>query len=565
MNHTCMRERWFSTVLVCFLTVLVVSFSLSPFLVPHAEATEKEIIIIFKGQILPLTAPIKQVGNVYTLTGDIYGAIHLVEVDDIVLDGAGYTLQGDGTGIGIVITEESSVVIKKLRLKGFDTGIQLRICSNILISGNTIEDNNCGIKLESSSKVIISENNITENNQGILLVQYTERYPPSSENTISGNLIKNNDYGIKSESSSNNNLISGNHIENNRFRGIWLEDSPNNTISENNVNANNFGIFVSGIWPNYDLKNKIIQNNLTNNKRGICLFDCYNNILRNNSMVNNELGFIVSTHELSYMINDVDASNTVDGKPIYYLVNRQGMEVSGDAGYVTLVNCTGMIVHNLNLTGRQGILLAYTKNSTITKNILENKETGILLVRSFDNTISGNVIKNNSYGIYFDDSYNNTIFGNNILNNDVGIYFDGPVPFRLCSNNTIHHNNFINNTKHIEDIHWSVPFSGLAINIWDNGREGNYWSDYNGTDANGDGIGDTPYVIDENNRDHYPLMNPVVISESSDEENPISATEPFPIAWIVAAIAIIAIGGAALLVYFRRIKKNKRELGGPQV
>jgi hypothetical protein len=38
---------------------------------------------------------------------------------------------------------------------------------------------------------------------------------------------------------------------------------------------------------------------------------------------------------------------------------------------------------------------------------------------------------------------------------------------------------------------------------------GNYWSDYNGTDSDGDGMGDTPYIIDENNQDSYPLMAPI--------------------------------------------------------
>ena len=47
-----------------------------------------------------------------------------------------------------------------------------------------------------------------------------------------------------------------------------------------------------------------------------------------------------------------------------------------------------------------------------------------------------------------------------------------------------------------------------SVNVWDNGSNGNYWSDYTGDDAGGDGIGDTPYVIDENNQDRYPLMKP---------------------------------------------------------
>jgi hypothetical protein len=67
-------------------------------------------------------------------------------------------------------------------------------------------------------------------------------------------------------------------------------------------------------------------------------------------------------------------------------------------------------------------------------------------------------------------------------------------------NNSIYHNNFVDNGQQF--------YSYNATNDWDDGYPsgGNYWSDYNGTDANHDGIGDTPYVIDANNIDHYPLV-----------------------------------------------------------
>jgi hypothetical protein len=79
------------------------------------------------------------------------------------------------------------------------------------------------------------------------------------------------------------------------------------------------------------------------------------------------------------------------------------------------------------------------------------------------------------------------------------------------SNNTLYHNNFVNNTLQAG--------SDSPTNTWDNGYPsgGNYWSDYNGSDlysgpfqnvTGSDGIGDTPYVIDANDIDHYPLMNP---------------------------------------------------------
>jgi hypothetical protein len=59
----------------------------------------------------------------------------------------------------------------------------------------------------------------------------------------------------------------------------------------------------------------------------------------------------------------------------------------------------------------------------------------------------------------------------------------------------------VNNTR-------QVSFIFGSFNDWNDTCEGNYWSDYNGTYSDYDGIGDTPYIIDNNNTDNYPLMNP---------------------------------------------------------
>lgn len=120
----------------------------------------------------------------------------------------------------------------------------------------------------------------------------------------------------------------------------------------------------------------------------------------------------------------------------------------------------------------------------------------------YGNRIIGNTIHDNhnsSVGIYLHMTYGNTVAYNVILNNDGGICLDNSFS-ASGSGNVIHHNSFVNNTLSV------IGTVESYNNAWDDGSEGNYWSDYTGIDANGDGIGDSAYILDELNRDNYPLM-----------------------------------------------------------
>ena len=142
----------------------------------------------------------------------------------------------------------------------------------------------------------------------------------------------------------------------------------------------------------------------------------------------------------------------------------------------------------------------YSDQNTYSENrIFLNQQTGIFLSACRENNLVRNhVHRNHDIGISLWDSSRNTISENNISDCSTGIWLVNTSLGYFCSDNVIYHNNFINKT--------ASAFLALQ-NIWDNGCEGNYWNNYGGSDLDGDGIGDTPHIVSENNTDHYPLMN----------------------------------------------------------
>ena len=151
-----------------------------------------------------------------------------------------------------------------------------------------------------------------------------------------------------------------------------------------------------------------------------------------------------------------------------------------------------------------GLELVNSSDNIVTTNFLSyDCHSTLKLHNSSNNHITFNYLSGHfsPTRIYMDKSNNNSIAGNTIWKEwNYGRYMD----FKRSSDNLIYHNNFLNTLS--SDTAYIDAYS--INNEWDNGCEGNYWSAYNGSDLNGDGVGDTPYVIDGNNTDNYPLINP---------------------------------------------------------
>jgi parallel beta-helix repeat protein len=200
-------------------------------------------------------------------------------------------------------------------------------------------------------------------------------------------------------------------------------------------------------------------------------------------------------------VQDIDSSNTANNKPIYYLTNVNDAEVDPnncpDAGYLALVNCTNVTVKDFNFTSyNDGVLIAYSTNCTLTNMTLGDNRVyitsvlfnesflsdygGLTLCGSTGNTVVDSAVYNNTCGVCLCDSTGNAFYDNAFVNNDVPVVSDLAEPFE------------------------NVSTGVFCKNSWDNGVEGNYWNEYNGTGS--DGIGNAPYVIDANNTDNHPLL-----------------------------------------------------------
>nr|WP_275112577.1 NosD domain-containing protein [Methanosarcina spelaei] len=206
--------------------------------------------------------------------------------------------------------------------------------------------------------------------------------------------------------------------------GIYLDSVQYSTIANNYLQANGIGIYL---WN--AAKDNILINNtaLDNIWSGIRLSPddselASNNTLINNTMVNNKYNFEIYTgYENASMQNNIDTTNTVNGKPIYYLVNVSNVTLNSasNAGAIYCINCQNMSIKDQFLQNNsQSIALFNTNDSRFDSNILSNNAVGILLFNSDNNTGLNNIVVNNIIGIGIVKSTDNYL-SNNVANSNI--------------------------------------------------------------------------------------------------------------------------------------------------
>ncbi len=177
------------------------------------------------------------------------------------------------------------------------------------------------------------------------------------------------------------------------------------------------------------------------------------------------------------------------------------------------------VLDNVVAEGRYGLHFMYSDGAAVERNLLERNSVGAFLMYSRDVELRDNVTAGNNgpsgYGVGLKDMDGVVATGNRFIGNRIGLYLDNS-PWSVDRHQTFEGNLFAYNDvgvmfqPSVKRNHFSgnafidngeqvgVTGSGqFSGNSWTTAGVGNYWSDFAGYDADGDGVGDVPYRLDD--------------------------------------------------------------------
>lgn len=243
-------------------------------------------------------------------------------------------------------------------------------------------------------------------------------------------------------------------------------------ITDCEIDVDGFGVFLRGAVHCRIVNNRIRGNHSlhrSNRGNGIQLWKTRNNQVLNNNIRETRDGIYFSFADRNEIRGNQIEQTRFGVHYMYSHYNR--------------------LLSNSLTANAVGATLMFSQHSLVLGNrAFANTRHGMLFKQLDNSLVKGNFVFGQNRGFFIQQAAMSRFENNVIATNDIGIYLSNGSEQNVFVGNT-----FLNNVDQI----WQPPFetelgSGGANVFFENGR-GNFWSDYSGEDAHGDGIGDTPY------------------------------------------------------------------------
>lgn len=328
----------------------------------------------------------------------------------------------------VIEIRSDGVEIRGLEIRGGREGIRVASVSNVGLFGNEISGSaQAGIALVRSEKILVSRNRVSRSETGILLDEaFAARVVDNEIERATRGLVL---------SRARQNELRGNRISSSEAEGILLQASNGNGLLGNLSEGNGSGLTV---------------------------LDSQRNVLVENRMERNEVPFRVWGTERDHFVHRIEPTNTINGRPIYYLVGERDATIDGrdNPAYVALVNCEAITVKGVTLgPDSGGMILIGVRDSSIRYSVVNGaarglyvrdsrgidvvgsriegaQESGVSLIGSQGIRLLRNrVISNGQHGIWIQASESNALVENEISGNQAsGVHLEGSREVRLTGN-----------------------------------------------------------------------------------------------------------------------------------
>jgi len=284
-----------------------------------------------------------------------------------------------------------------------------------------------------------------------------------------------------------NGFVLSNSSINGAQAGVYAQGAEGITLKGCTLNGCDTGLVVSG-----GRKIAVLGCSITNcRKFGLDIEWSSDIAVMNSSIINNSNVGILLREGTGGVFDDNAISGCTFGLSLWNASYNQVRRNQVDHNYygilVTNWSAYNNITDNLlidnnrgEITAGFGIGLSLQENSShnlVVGNTAQGNYNGLEVSKGCQyNAVHANIARENKHGIRMNENRNNLIFGNTFQDNSINAY------------------------------------ENVSRNIW-NTTIGNYYSDYQGEDENGDGIGDQPYSLpgpESESIDSMPLLRPLV-------------------------------------------------------